>query len=154
MAEPRYVPGNAARNLATRKTNTLGLVLINLLGDFFAPPLNGIESATTQAGYDLLVSLANRPEPREGFLRLLGPHNTAGLLVFADSLGDAGLDYYHEQVFPTVLIHRTPPDWMDIRCVTVENKTASRSIVEHLIRVHGRRRIVYLRRPEGQEDSR
>jgi DNA-binding LacI/PurR family transcriptional regulator len=42
---------------------------------------------------------------------------------------------------------------MDIPCVTVENKAASRKIVEHLIQVHGRRRIAFLKGPERQEDS-
>jgi DNA-binding LacI/PurR family transcriptional regulator len=37
--------------------------------------------------------------------------------------------------------------------VTVENKNGAKQIIEHLIRVHDRRRIVYLRGPEEHEDS-
>jgi DNA-binding LacI/PurR family transcriptional regulator len=37
--------------------------------------------------------------------------------------------------------------------VTVENKAASKAIVDHLFEVHNRHRIVFLRGPEHQEDS-
>src|SRR5512136_2984921 len=56
MAELKYVPRTAARNLAAKKTNTLGLLLKDIDGDFFAPLLSGIEAATREAGFDLLIS--------------------------------------------------------------------------------------------------
>ena len=37
--------------------------------------------------------------------------------------------------------------------MTVENKAASKAIVDHLIEVHNKRRIIFLRGPEHQEDS-
>ncbi len=151
--ELKYVPRTAARNLATRKTNTLGLLLEDIHGDFFAPLLSGIENATREAGFDLLISTSGRPGPRKEFPRSLGEHNTDGLLIFADSLGETELAHCHESGFPIVLIHQTPPNSMDIPCVTVENKAASRKIVEHLIVEHGRRRIVFLKGPERHEDS-
>jgi LacI family transcriptional regulator len=153
MIELKYIPRTAARNLATKKTNTIGLLMVDISGDFFAPLLNGIETATREAGFDLLISATGRPTPRNEFPPSLGAHNTDGLLVFADSLGEAGLAQCYEQGFPTVLIHRSPPNSMDIPCVTVENKAASRKIVEHLIEAHGRRRIAFLNGPLGQEDS-
>jgi DNA-binding LacI/PurR family transcriptional regulator len=42
---------------------------------------------------------------------------------------------------------------MRIPCVTVENKAASDKIVEHLILVHQRRRILFMSGPERHEDS-
>jgi len=153
IAELKYVPHTAARNLATKKTNTIGLLMADIGGDFFAPLLSGIEAAAREAGFDLLISAAVQPTPHGEFPRSLGAHNTDGLLVFADSVGEAGLAQRYEQALPTVLIHQSPPNSMDIPCVTVENKAASRKIVEHLIEVHGRRRIAFLNGPEGQEDS-
>jgi DNA-binding LacI/PurR family transcriptional regulator len=153
IAELKYVPHTAARNLATKKTNTIGLLMADIGGDFFAPLLSGIEAAAREAGFDLLISASVQPAPHGEFPRSLGAHNTDGLLVFADSVGEAGLAQRYEQGLPTVLIHQSPPNSMDIPCVTVENKAASRKIVEHLIEVHGRRRIAFLNGPEGQEDS-
>jgi LacI family transcriptional regulator len=153
MEEFKYVPQSTARNLATHKTRTIGLLLVDIQGDFFAPLLNGIEAATSEAGYDLLISCARPSFHRRGFPVPLGPHNTDGVLVFADSVEDKGLKDFYSSKFPTVLIHRTPPDDLEIPCVTVENKAASRKIVDHMIEVHGRRRIVFLRGPHEQEDA-
>jgi LacI family transcriptional regulator len=153
MQALKYVPQATARNLATHKTHTIGLLLADISGDFFAPLLNGIEAVTSLAGYDLLIS-CSRPGGRSIHpLPPLGPHNTDGMLVFADSIDEKGLDHFYRTGFPMLLIHRTPPEKMSIPCVTVENKAASEKIVSHLVEIHHRRRIVFLKGPEGQEDS-
>ena len=153
MAELKYVPQAAARNLATHRTNTLGLLLDAIHGDFFVPLLNGIEAASGLAGYDLLISTSGRPMPRAEFSLPLGPHNTDGLLIFTNTLDHEGLVNCIELGLPVVLIHQSAPENLNIPCVTVENKAASRKIVDHLIEVHGRRRIVFLRGPQDHEDS-
>jgi DNA-binding LacI/PurR family transcriptional regulator len=55
--------------------------------------------------------------------------------------------------FPMVLVHRTPPPAVPIPSVTVENVEITRTLVEHLIQVHHKRRILFLRGPVHQEDS-
>ena len=52
-----------------------------------------------------------------------------------------------------VLVHRTPPPLCTIPSVTVENVEITEQLVEHLIKVHGKRRILFLRGPIDQEDS-
>jgi DNA-binding LacI/PurR family transcriptional regulator len=153
MHELNYRPRAAARNLVTGRTNTVGLLLSGIEGDFFAPLLSGIETVTSEAGYDLLISTSGRLGPRDEFPLSLGAYNADGLLVFANSLGPAGLAQRHKMGFPIVLIHQSSPDGLEIPCVTVENRGASCRLVEHLIEVHGRRRIAFLRGPEGHEDS-
>jgi LacI family transcriptional regulator len=78
----KYTPYAAARKLATLRSDTLGILLADMHGDFFGPMLSGIESCTSQAGYDLLISTSHRPSLANKFP---GTHNTDGLLVFADS---------------------------------------------------------------------
>jgi LacI family transcriptional regulator len=153
MEELNYVPSATARKLATNKTHTLGFICPDMRGDFFSPLLSGVESVSSAAGFDLLISSARRPQSSQGFPSPLGYHNTDGLLVFADGLDVDGLERFVERRFPMVLIHRTPPRHLSIPCVTVENKAASRNIVEHLIESHGYRRIAFLRGPQEQEDA-
>lgn len=152
MAELNYLPHAAARHLATRKTRIVGLLLTNMHNDFFAPLLSGIESVVSQHGYNLLVA-THRIALNGDFQPPIGPHNTDGLLVFADSLKDEQLYQLHKKKFPVVLIHRTPPDDLPLPFVTVENKAATRAIIDHLIEVHGKRRIIFMRGPIHQEDS-
>jgi LacI family transcriptional regulator len=151
MREFNYSPHPAARSLATSRTNTIGLVMSDITGDFFAPLIEGVAATISEQNYNLLIftsSLAKRPNSR-----LLGPMYTDGLLVFWDSLEEQDLVSLYVSDQPIVLIHRSPPRGVRIPVVTIENKAASRGAVDHLIEVHHRRRIVMLRGPEGNEDA-
>jgi DNA-binding LacI/PurR family transcriptional regulator len=151
MDEMKYVPSISARNLATNRTNTIGLLLTEIMGEFFTPMLEGIEKVTSTADYNLLISTSSRPQ--HGSHLAMGPKNTDGLLVFLDSISSSEIANLYQANFPVVLIYQSPPGGMKIPCVTIENKAASRRIVDHLIEVHNRKRIVFLRGPEDNEDS-
>jgi len=152
MAELRYVPHAAARHLASRKTRVVGLLLNNLHNDFFVPLLNGVEAVIRQKGYNLIVATYHA-DSRDHLHPPIGPHNTDGLLVFSDGLMDNDLVPWHASNFPMVLVHRTPPPGLSIPSVTVENTEITQSLVEHLIKVHNKRQILFLRGPIYQEDS-
>ena len=153
MADLGYVPLSAARHLASRKTRVVGLLLNNLQNDFFVPLLNGVEAVVRQKGYNLIIATYHASS-RDQIQPPLGPHNTDGLLVFSDGLVDDDLVRLNSRGFPIVLVHRTPPAGAPIPSVTVENFEITRSLVDHLIRVHGKKRILFLRGPYEQEDSR
>ncbi len=152
MSEMRYVPHAAARNLASRKTRVIGLLLNNLHNDFFVPLLNGVEAVVRQKGYNLIVATYHA-NSRDQMQPPIGPHNTDGLLVFSDGLVDDDLASWNSKGFPMVLVHRTPPPCVPIPSVTVENIEITRMLVDHLIKIHGKRRILFLRGPADQEDS-
>jgi DNA-binding LacI/PurR family transcriptional regulator len=152
MTELRYVPHAAARHLASNKTRVVGLLLNNLHNDFFVPLLNGVEAVVRQRGYNLIVATYHA-NSRGHSQPPIGPHNTDGLLVFSDGLVDDELANLNECGFPMVLVHRTPPASLPIPSVTVENVQVIEQLVEHLVQVHGKKRILFLRGPLCQEDS-
>jgi DNA-binding LacI/PurR family transcriptional regulator len=152
LVRMRYVPHAAARNLASRKTRVIGLLLNNLHNDFFVPLLNGVEEVVRNKGYNLIVATYHA-NSRDHTHPPIGPHNTDGLLVFSDGLMDDDLETLHASGFPMVLVHRTPPPQVPIPSVTVENVLVTEHLVEHLIKVHGKRHILFLRGPVYQEDS-
>ena len=154
VKELNYVPHAAARTLASRRTDTLGLVLPEIGGEFFQPLLRGIEAGSNEMGYGLLIHSTRLPRPENAPRRPLGEHNTDGLLVFTEGLDEKELTRLNRIGFPVVLLHQSPPESLQIPVVTIENQTGVQRIVEHLIDVHGCRRIVFLRGPEGHEDSR
>src|SRR5512138_1628957 len=151
MSDLRYVPHAAARHLASRKTRVVGILLKNLHNDFFVPLLNGVEAVVRNKEYNLIVATyhansRNSPPP-------IGPHNTDGLLIFSDGVTDEDLANLSAGGFPMVLLYRTCPRSLNIPSITVENIEITRKLVEHLIQVHGKRRILYMRGPLHQEDS-
>jgi LacI family transcriptional regulator len=149
--ELQFVPRTAARMLASRKTNTIGLLFSEIRGAFFAHLLHGIESQLRAAGYELLIYSTQSDHPIKR--KPLGEHNTDGLLVFTASLEKEELRRLNKINFPLVLMHQTPPEGMNIPVITIENKDGAEMLVSHLIEKHGRRRIVFLQGPEGHEDS-
>jgi LacI family transcriptional regulator len=156
--ELQYVPRAAARILASQRTNTLGLMLPEISGAFFAPMIRGIETGVRQAGYDMLIYSTHIPQsseatPHHHLRRPLGEHNTDGLLVFTNSLQQNELERLHTLGFPVVLLYLSPPPGIDFPVVTIENQKAAEALVSHLIDEHGRRHIVFLRGPQGHEDS-
>jgi LacI family transcriptional regulator len=152
IAELKYVPHAAARHLASRKTRVIGLLLNNLHNDFFVPLLNGVEAVVREKGYNLIVATYHA-DSRRDVAPPIGPHNTDGLLIFSDGLIDEELVRLHDSGFPMVLVHRTPPSFLPIPSVTVENVAIIHQLIDHLIQVHGKRQILFLRGPLHQEDS-
>lgn len=151
MENLHYTPSPLARSLATNRTYALGLVLPEIGGDFFTPLLDGVLEATDNANLNLLIFTSRHAGH---FNRaMLGPHYTDGLLIFLDSLARADLLALHAAGHPIVLIHQSAPEGIHIPTVTIENKAASYRLVSHLIETHGRRRIAFLRGPEGNEDA-
>lgn len=151
MKETRYAPHAAARHLASKKTRVVGLLLKNLHNDFFVPLLNGLEAVTREHDYNLAIATYHSSSRR--LPSPIGPHNTDGTLIFADGLSDDDLQALNAKKFPVVLVHRTPPDSVKIPSVTVENKKVIFELMEHLIKTHGKKRIVFMRGPDEQEDS-
>jgi DNA-binding LacI/PurR family transcriptional regulator len=152
VAELGYVPHAAARHLARGKTTTLGLLLPEIGVEFFSPMLRGIESTAREEGYNLLIA-TRRPDDTRPTGRPFGRHNTDGLLIFTDNVDEYEVSLLHKQGFPVVLLYRTAPQGLPVPSVTIENRAGARQAVDHLIEVHGRRKIAHLAGPANNEDS-
>jgi DNA-binding LacI/PurR family transcriptional regulator len=105
-----------------------------------------------EKGYNLIVATYHA-NSRDYAQPPIGPHNTDGLLVFADGLMDDDLVNLHNSGFPMILIYRKSPPSLPIPSITVENLEATQKLVDHLIKVHNKKRILFLRGPIHQEDS-
>lgn len=152
IAELKFVPHPGARNLSSKRKNAIGLLLPRIgWDDYFPPLLRGVEAGAVENGFDLLIASRRFPDAPER--RALGPHNTDGVVIFTDSLTDEEITAWHAQGFPCVLLHRTPPNELKIPHVQYENKAGARKMMDHLITVHGYRRIGFLHGPAGNEDS-
>jgi LacI family transcriptional regulator len=152
MGNLKYVPHAAARQLATQKAHAVGVLLTDMFSEFFPPLVGGIESIVQQKGYNLLVA-SRRARDQVDARIPIGPHNSDGMIVFAGSLNDSEILKLHQAGFPLVLIYRAAPEGLNIPSVTIRNKRATRKLIDHLIEVHHRRKIVFVRGPASQEDS-
>jgi DNA-binding LacI/PurR family transcriptional regulator len=152
MADLNYVPHAAARQLATQKAHTIGVLLTDMFSEFFPPLIGGIETIVQQEGYNLLVA-SRHAKNQADTQSPIGPHNSDGMIVFAGSLDDSDILKLHQVGFPLVLIYRASPEGSNIPSVTIRNKRATKNLIDHLIEVHHRTKIVFARGPINQEDS-
>ncbi len=152
VAHLNYIPQASARGLASQQTKTVGFA-VNDLATLFVPPLlSGIESAVRAAGYRLLIStVEDRTESVHNLS--LGPHNTDGLIAFANCYSNDQIKQFYERDYPVVLLHRCPPPEMNLPCINIENESSTQTVINHLIQVHGKRRIAFLRGPKSEQDS-
>jgi LacI family transcriptional regulator len=155
IAELHFAPRTAARNLSSRRTNAIGLILPEIGWDHFFPPLlRGISAATAEHELGLLIYSSPRAQrPPSSAAPAFGNHNTDGLLVFPDGMPSAEVLRLHATGFPMVLLYFTLRASPPIPYVAFENKAGSRRMVDHLIEVHGYQRIGFLAGPEGSDDS-
>lgn len=151
MDELNYSPLMAARNLAKRKTSTVGLLSFSVEYGFFGPLVSGLEDALKENGCNLLIS--TYPRDMKESDPPIGPHNTDGVVVFSNTLSEECLAEWYRVHFPVVLVHRTAPETLRLPSVNIENRKSAFKLVEHLIKVHGRMHIVFVRAPEYQEDD-
>ena len=139
-----YVPNRIARGLISHKTQTIGLIVPDVVNPFFAPVVRGAETAARRAGYRVLLCNS------EGDLRLereyiedLVSHRVEGLLLApASDHSRHGIFALLRGGFPLVLLDRALPD-ADCDLVVSDSAAGARRLVEHLIAV-GHRDIAHL----------
>ena len=149
-----YKPSAAARALAGLHSNTIGLLMPAITGAFFTPLVRGIEEGARRADFDLLIHLSGYDNDHDANpISALDAHNTDGLIVFLDRLDDERIRQSWQSGVPLLLLFRSPPQDTDVPYIKFENTRAAEEIVEHLIVVHGRRRIAFLSGPPTNEDS-
>ncbi|HUQ36679.1 MAG TPA: LacI family DNA-binding transcriptional regulator [Aestuariivirga sp.] len=144
IAELDYVPNRIARGLSSQKTQTIGLIVPDVVNPFFGPVVRGAETAARRAGYRVLLCNS------EGNLRLereyiddLISHRVEGLLI-APVNDDSRHSVFSllRGGFPLVLLDRTLPE-SDCDYIVCDSASGARRLVEHLISV-GHRSIAHL----------
>jgi len=147
----QYVPHSGARSLSTSKTNTVGVILPDLYGEFFSELIRGMDVAARALGYHLIVSSSHddADEASSAIRSMRG--RVDGLIVLSPHLGAANL--------ASGLAGRTPVLLMNGGAgadgrpsIVVDNHGGAVAAVEHLIAT-GRRRIAHIAGPAGNLEA-
>ncbi len=133
-----YKPNNIALSLKNRKTRTIGLVLPEIVHDFFATVISGVEEVANKRGYNVLICLSNNSFDREVInMEMLANGSTDGFILSVAKETQQKGDYHHleeviNQGMPLVMVDRVIND---IICdkVIIDDSDGARDAVQHLI---------------------
>ena len=150
----RYVPHGAARSLITNQTDTIGVLLPDLYGEFFSEVIRGIDLAARRSGFHVLISgfHSDRAEI-EAVLRALRGR-VDGLIVLSPDVDAQSLRRNLPETLPVVLLN-TPMEGNGAAfdAINLDNHGGAFAMVRHLAGL-GHRRIAFLRGPEENADAR
>jgi LacI family transcriptional regulator len=147
MAELHYTPNSVARNLRSKKSGIIGLLVPMLRGDssnpFFMSVAQGIESILMENGYNLVLgNTKENVQVEKEQLRLFLAQQIDGLIL-APAPGDH--TFVGETVsrdIPVVCVDRRPQG-LDGDCVLADGRGGALQATRLLIR-QGHRRIGFL----------
>ncbi len=144
-----FTPHGIARSLSIRRTNTIGLLLPDLHGEFFSEVIRGIDAEARRTGYHLLVSgfHSDRTEMVAVFRAVRG--RVDGLIVMSPDREGAALCSHLPAGFPLVLLNSVEDA---TRAITIDNYGGASSMVQHLVSL-GHRRIAFINGPEQNADA-
>jgi|GEM_PF-1007854 len=174
MKHLSYEPHSAGRSLASRKSGSIGALLLTPAGAstedvFFLELLRGLESAVERAGLSLIVSVRSRDDGADaGALRLLTGGRTDGLVIAGGPLPAAVRAELARTTQPVVLFGpqeglsqaatqdarkaqsarnpRAAGPGSALWSVVADSRRGTEDAVTHLIEI-GRRRIAHIGGP-------
>lgn len=145
-----YKPNALALNLRRSKTNTIGVIIPEIVHHFFSSVISGIEDLAYDKGYNVMICQSNESYEREVInAQALILNRVDGVLV---SLSKHTLDFEHlrnfvHQGIPIVFFDRICSDIITDRVITNDEGGAFLA-TEHLINI-GCSKIAHFSAPQN-----
>ena len=147
----RYVPHAAARSLITRRTDTIGVLLPDLHGEFFSELIRGIDAGARASGRHLLISSSHGSEAEAAQALRMLQGRVDGLIVMSPHADSGVLAANLPAALPTVLLNTrvAPGTWP---AFSIDNYGGAAAMMKHLF-ASGRRRIAFISGPDNNFDA-
>jgi LacI family transcriptional regulator len=146
----RYVPNVAARSLSIRRSQTIGIVLPDVHGEFFSEVIRGIDLAARREGYHILVS-GSHSDPSE-MLEVVETMRgrVDGLMIMAPDVTLAPIEELRARDLPVVLLNAAAGAG---DAITIDNFGGARAVMRHLHEL-GHTCIAFVCGPPQNADAR
>jgi LacI family transcriptional regulator len=151
VRELRYSPNIAARNLSRSRTETIGILLPDLYGEFFSEVLRGMDRTARKQNYHLFISSShNNKVEIEAALRVMSGR-VDGLIIMSPHIDATSLNANLPSALPLVLLNcHVEGDEFD--AINIDNYRGAFEVVKHLA-VHGHKRIAIIKGTEKNIDA-
>jgi DNA-binding LacI/PurR family transcriptional regulator len=144
-----YQPNQVAQSLRTKKTNTLGIIVPDIVTHFFSANISGIQEMTAKEGYNIIICQSNECyETEVKYINTLVASRVDGLLISLsrETTASKHLKTLENKNIPFVLFDRVSEE-INTSKITVDDHDGAFKATEHLIEM-GCKRIAHLSGPE------
>ena len=143
-----YKPNSIAKNLKYQRTNTIGVIIPNILNPFFAKVFSGIEKRALERGYNVITGISNESQKKEEqVMDMLNNGTIDGFIISLAEETQSAKKYSHLKEIlnsgtPSVMFDRVADE---IKCdkVIVDDLDSAFHATNHLINI-GCRKIALL----------
>ncbi len=147
-----YVPNSGARALSTRRTDTIGVLLPDLHGEFFSELIRGIDLAARARGLHLLLS-SSHGDPVEAAAALRAMRSRVdSIILMLPNAGDDFLTGSGAGSVPMVFLGRGGGA-RGFSSFEIDNYSGALEITRHLVGL-GRKRVAFVAGPSGNIEAR
>ena len=141
--ELEYRPNAAARNLADRRSHTIGVLVQDLHNPISAEVIDGVQRQVRASGYHtMLVTGSEDSDLERGEIEKLLEFQVEGLIIIGHRM-PAGARTAIDGECPTVIISRAESGIMGLDSISNDDVTGARMAVDYLYEL-GHRRIAHI----------
>ena len=154
VSELNYEINAVARNLRQKKTNSIGIIVGNVLSQFYSVIAKSVEDTNNKYGYNtILCNGDENPEKELNYLKVLKSNRVDGIILTPTGKNSEYVQHLINSRTKVVLLDRLI-EGVDCDAVLVDNANGAYEAVKHLID-QGYRKIGivdgYLDRTTGAE---
>lgn len=152
MRELGYRPNSVAQSLASNRSNSIGVIVPELIGPFYGELISRIESAFRDAGKHVIIAAGHSDtELERDSIDFLRSRNCDALILHVESVSDEYLTALASSGCNFVLINRHVEELAE-RCVTLDNRLGGYIATHYLLEL-GHRDIAYVSGPMWKHDA-
>lgn len=130
--ELNYYPNVIARGLATKKSNSIGVIVPNLASSFVVRVLQGIKSTNRDIEYtvQLFDTVGQKESESQLFQRLARERRIDGVILISSTVTDEELNIFRDESVPSIVVARKCDN---LDSVYVNNEQGASDATDYLI---------------------
>ncbi len=151
MKQLSYTPNSLARGLALNKSNTIALLIPNILNPKHMEIAKGVEDVAHQKKYNILLcNTEGKKDKEKEYINILINRKVDGIIFSNCLLSDNEIQELASQKAPVVLIGKKTRN--DINVVYTDYYSGAYEATTHLVEL-GYKRIAHITGPRWQDEN-
>lgn len=152
IEELGYRPNSMAQSLASRRSNSVGILIPELYGPFFGVMLSNVEAELREAGKRVIITAGHSDEAKEkDCIEFLLGSSCDALILHVYSVSDEFLIELNKGPVPIILLNRYIEEMAD-QCVSLNNEHGGYIAAKAMLEL-GHKELAYISGPHWKVDS-